>query len=192
MEQQRERTRAFLLLTMPQPYARDLGCATTLSTSTRSGRTGWLLSVFRSQCSIIWTVQPGQAVPLSVRRWKSIRLQPILASQNISLRSLYITTVRGKAEGRLSIGGEIIYVNTIIVSFAMRYRSRTSLYHLYGQLCQYPQIHSSILLLYILSCRSYTTIWCLLVLQRVKLRHFEMTFSNQCSATYLLNMLAER
>ena len=57
MEQQRERTSAFLLLTMPQPYARDLGCATTLSTSTRSGRTGWLLSVFRSQCSIIWTVQ---------------------------------------------------------------------------------------------------------------------------------------
>ena len=167
MEQQRERTRAFSLLTMPQPYASDPGCVTTLSTSDKSGRTGWLLFVIRTLCSIIWTVQPGQAVPLSVRRWKSIRLQPILASLNTPLRSLYITTVRGNAEGRLSERDNRLLIS-IIVSFAMRLASGTDLYRCYGQLCQYIGVLSPYMLLYVPLCRSYAALCRLRTLQAAK------------------------
>jgi hypothetical protein len=185
MEQQRERTRAFLLLTMPQPYARDPGGVTTLSTSTRSGRTGWLLSVFRSLCSIIWTVQPGQAVPLSVRLWKSICLQRILASLNTPLRSLYITTVRGKAEGRLSERENRLLIS-IIVSFAIRLTSGTGPYRCYGQLCQYTGALSSFMLVFVPLCLSYAASYRLLTLQIVKLRSVEMMCSKRCSAAYLI------
>lgn len=185
MEQQCERARAFLLLTMPQPYARDLGCATTISTSARSGRTGWYLSVFRSLCSLIWTVQPGQAVHLSVGRWKSLRLQPILVCLNPPLRSLYITTLREKPEGRLS-ERENRRLISIIVSFAMRLTSSTVLYRCYGQLCQYKGVLSLYMLLYVPLCLSYAASYRLRTLQIVKLRRVEMMCSKRCSASYLI------
>lgn len=124
---------------------------------TRSDRTGWHLSVRRTLCSITWTVQPDQAVCLWEGRWNSIRLQPIQASLNTHLRSLYITTVRGKAEGRLS-GGESRPLSSIIVSFGMRHACGTGLYLCYGQLCRYAGFLSSFMLVYVPLCRSYTAV----------------------------------
>jgi hypothetical protein len=187
MEQQRERTRAFLLLTMPQLYTSDRGCVTTLSTSTRSGRTGWLLSVFRSLCSIIWTLQPGQAIPLSVRLWKSICLQPISASLNPPLRSLYTTTVRGKAEGRLS-ERENRLLSNIIVSLALRLTSGTDLYRCYGQLCQYIGVLSPYMLLYVPLCHSYAALYRLRTPQTAKLR----CVRRDVVPHIVLNLLVER
>jgi hypothetical protein len=151
----------------------------------RSGRTGWHLSVLRMLCSITWTVQPGQVVPLRDGRWKSIRLQPILASLSTHLRSLYITTVRGKAEGGL-FERDCRLLSYIIVSFAIRLTSGTGPYRCYGQLCQYTGVLSSFMLVFVPLCRSYAALYHVLTLQIVKLRCVEMMCSTRCSAAYLI------
>jgi hypothetical protein len=102
----------------------------------RSGRTRWYLSALQTLCSLTRTMQPGQVVPLRVGRWNSLRLQPILASLNTPLRSLYITTLREKAEGRLTKRENKLLIS-IIVSFAIRLTSGTDLYRCYGQLCKH-------------------------------------------------------
>lgn len=186
MEQQREEPVAFLLLTVPQPaQAMGLGCSRVLSSSARSCRTGWHLSVHWTPCSFNWTVQPGQEVSLREERWNGIRLQSIQAGLTTHLRSLYITVVRWEADGQLS-GGGIILLRHIIVSFAMRHACGISLCRRYGQLRQYSGFFSSFLLLYVPLCRSYAALCRLLVLQIVQLRHFEMICSSRCSAIYLI------
>ena len=156
---------------------------TVFTSSARSCQTGWHLSVHWTLYSFPWSVYPDQEVSLRRERWSGIRLQSIQTSLTTHLVLLYITMVRGEADGRPS-GGGITLLRYRIVSFGMPHACSTSLCPRYGQLRRYSMLLSSFMLLYVPLCRSYAALWPFLALQIVKLRCFEMICSHKCSAMY--------